>query len=319
MRILVVGAGALGGFYGAHLARAGRDVTFMVRRGRADQLSRGGLEVVGPDGGFAVSPKIALAKDVTTAFDLILLALKSYSLAEASDQFAKAVGSGTSILPVINGMAHIETLANRFGADRVLGGMAMVSATLDSDGRVVQLLPNNELVFGELLGGTSERIAAISNTFEGAGFNARASATVMQEMWEKWTLLSTNAGATCLMRASIGDILAAPEGDEIILRLFRECSAVAETAGFKPRPPFVEFCMTLLTQAGSPLKASLLRDIERGAPTEGDHVLGDMVKRARKLGVDTPILDLARANVAAYEIGRARTLQQQAQDKEARA
>jgi 2-dehydropantoate 2-reductase len=128
----------------------------------------------------------------------------------------------------------------------------------------------------------------------------------MQDMWEKWTLLATNAGMTCLYARPIGDIIAAPGGADTILRLFQECSSVAEVSGFKPRLHFVEFCMTLLSQAGSPLKASVLRDIERGAPTEGETVLGDMVARARSLGVETPILILARTHVAAYEIGRTR-------------
>ncbi len=128
----------------------------------------------------------------------------------------------------------------------------------------------------------------------------------MQDMWEKWTVLGTNAGITCLMRAPIGDIIAAAGGTAAILRLFHECSSVAEASGFKPRPHFVEFCMNMFTQAGSPLKASILRDIERGAPTEGEHVLGDMVTGARVLGIETPVLGLAHSHVAAYESGRAR-------------
>jgi 2-dehydropantoate 2-reductase len=306
MRVLVIGAGALGGYFGGCLARAGRDVTFMVRARRAEQLARDDLQIISPNGNFAVAARVLLAGAVTEPFDLVLLALKSYSLDEASNQFALAVGPKTTILPVVNGIAHLQSLSARFGADRVLGGMALISATLDADGRVVELLPNDELVFGELTGGFSDRTIALSAMFEGAGFNARASDAIMQDMWEKWTLLATNAGMTCLMRAPVGDIIAAPGGCDAILRLFHECSSVAEASGFKLRPPFVEFCMTLLTQAGSPLKACVLRDIERGAPTEGEHVLGDMVARARNLDVETPILDPARTHVAAYEIGRTR-------------
>ena len=306
MRVLVIGAGALGGYFGGRLAQAGRDVTFMVRSRRAEQLVRNGLQIISPKGNFAVTAPVLISGAPTDPFDLVLVALKSYSLDEAISQFAPAVGPETIILPVVNGISHLQSLAARFGAGRVLGGTAHISATLDADGRVIQLLPNDELVFGELKGGLTDRTTALSSLFEGAEFSARASDAIMQDMWEKWTLLATNAGVTSLMRAPIGDVIAAPGGRDTILRLFQECSSVAEASGFKPRPPFVEFCMTLLTQAGSPLKASVLRDIERGAPTEGEHVLGDMVVRARSLDVVTPILDLARTHVASYEVGRTR-------------
>lgn len=305
MRILVIGAGALGGYFGACLARAGRDVTFLVRPQRAEQL-RDGLQVASPHGDFTVPVRMVTAERLEAPFDLILLATKSYSLAEAMAQFAPAVAPGTAILPILNGMAHLDALSARFGAGQVLGGMAVISATLDEAGRVVSLLPNRDLVFGEVAGGTSARIAAIAAVLDGAGFAPRASDTVLQDMWEKWAGLATNAGMTSMMRAPIGDIIAAPGGQEAILRLFDECRAVAAAAGFPLRQPFVDFATGLFTRAGSALKASMLRDIERGGPTEGDHVLGDLADRARALGVATPLLDLARIHVGAYEAGRAR-------------
>jgi 2-dehydropantoate 2-reductase len=171
---------------------------------------------------------------------------------------------------------------------------------------VVQFLPNHDLVFGEVTGGSSNRTSALDALFKCAGMNGRASDTVMQDMWEKFVQLSTVAGITCLMRASIGDILVAPGGREAMFRLFDECCAIATASGFGPRPAFIGFVRTLLTAVNSPLKASMLRDIERGSATEGEHILGDMVNRARALRADTSLLDLARAHVAAYEIGRAR-------------
>jgi 2-dehydropantoate 2-reductase len=307
MRILVIGAGALGGYFGGCLLRAGRDVQFLVRPPRAQQLGHEGLRIVSPHGDFAVQAPTVLAGGLQTTFDLILVAVKSYSLNEAMEQFAPAVGPTTAILPVINGLSHIERLSARFGVEQVLGGMAIISATLEADGRVVQLLPNHDLVFGEMEGGFSTRTAMLSEVLAGAGFNARASDVVVQDMWEKWAGLATNAGITCLMRASIGDIIAAPGGNSALMRLFQECRAVAEASGFVLRPPIVDFLMTLYTTVGSPVKASMLRDIERGGPTEGEHVLGEMMGRAQALGIDTPILNLARSHVAAYEVFRART------------
>jgi 2-dehydropantoate 2-reductase len=306
MRILVIGAGALGGYFGACLVRAGRDVTFMVRPGRAAQLARTGLQVASPHGDFAVPAKTIAPEAIHEPFDLILLGVKSYSLDEAMDQFAPAVGPRTAILPVLNGLGHIDRLSAKFGPTHVLGGMANISAGLDAEGRVTQFVPIHDLVFGEVAGGSSERMRALETAIGGAGFEARASDAVMHDMWEKFVQLGLGAGITSLMRASIGDILAAPGGREAMFTLFDECCAVATAAGFPPRPAFIEFAHKLITTEGSPIKWSMLRDIERGSTTEGEHILGDMVARARALGVATPILNLARTHVAAYEIARAR-------------
>jgi 2-dehydropantoate 2-reductase len=306
MRVLVIGAGALGGYYGACLVRAGADVTFLVRSARAEQLRRDGLRVVSPHGDFAVHPKILLANELRDPFDVMLVGVKAYSLDDAMDQFAPAVGPHTMILPLLNGIGHIDRLRRRFGDKPLLGGMANISAGLDADGRIVQFIPLHDLLFGEIAGGFSNRTKALADHFSGSTFNARASETVMHDMWEKFVQLGLGAGITCLMRASIGDILAAPGGREAMFEIFDECCAVAAASGFQPRPAFIEFDKTLITTVGSPLKWSMLRDIERGSSTEGEHILGDMVARARALGIKTSILDLARTHVAAYEISRAR-------------
>ena len=306
MILLVIGAGALGGYYGARVVRAGGDVTFLVRAKRAEQLRRDGLQVVSPHGNFAVKPKVVMADDLKDAFDVVLVGVKAYSLDDAMSQFAPAVGDSTMILPILNGLKHIDALTARFGASRVLGGLANVSAGLDAEGRVVQFMANQTIVFGEIEGALSERALALETLLHVPGIDVRASEAIMQDMWEKFVQLTTLAGITCLMRASIGDILAVPNGEQAIFRLFAECCAVATASGFEPRAPFIEFDRKLFTTLDSPLKASMLRDIERGSVTEAEHILGDMANRARGLGIDTPLLDLARAHVAAYEIGRQR-------------
>ncbi len=308
MRILVVGAGALGGYFGGCLIRAGRDVTFLVRSRRAEQLARQGLRIVSPHGDFTIPAATVLAGGIRQPFDLILVGVKSYSLDEAMDDFAAAVGPTTMILPILNGMGHLDRLSARLGADHVLGGMANISASIDAEGRIVQFFPIHDLLFGEILGGFSDRTRALEACFDSVGFNGRASDGIMQDMWEKFVQLGLGAGITCLMRASIGDILAAPGGREAMFQIFDECCAIATASGFKPRPAFIEFDTALITTVGSPLKWSMLRDIERGSTTEGEHILGDMVARAHALGIPAPVINLARTHVAAYEIGRLRTV-----------
>ncbi|KJC37775.1 2-dehydropantoate 2-reductase [Bradyrhizobium sp. LTSP857] len=306
MRVLVIGAGALGGYYGACVVRAGGDVTFLVRAKRAEQLRRNGLQVVSPHGDFALQPKVIQASDLKEPYDIVLVGVKAYSLDDAMSQFAPAVGAHTMVLPILNGLKHVDALTAKFGAARVLGGLANVSAGLDGDGRVVQFMANQTIVFGEIKGPLSERALALEKLLKVPGIDVRASEAIMQDMWEKFVQLSTLAGITCLMRASVGDILAVPNGERSIFRLFAECCAVATASGFEPRAPFIEFDRKLFTTLDSPLKASMLRDIERGSMTEAEHILGDMANRARSLGIDTPLLDLARAHVAAYEVGRRR-------------
>lgn len=306
MRILVIGAGALGGYFGACLQRAGRDVSFLVRPGRAEQLTRDGLRIRSPHGDFSTPARPVLARDLRAPADIILLGTKSYALDAAMDDFAPAVGPGTVILPVLNGMSHIDALAARFGAGSVLGGIAVISASLDKEGAITQHFPPHTITFGEVGGGLSERVGHIATMLDVPGCSAKASDAVLHDMWEKFGQMAAGAGMTCMMRASLGDILAVPGGSEAMLAALAESWAVATAAGYPPRPPYAEFAHRLYSTAGSPLKASLLRDIERGAATEGDHILGDITRRARALGVPTPILDLARIHVAAYELGRAR-------------
>jgi 2-dehydropantoate 2-reductase len=287
------------------VVRAGGDVTFLVRAKRAEQLRRNGLQIVSPNGDFVVQPKILQSDELKQPYDVVFVGVKAYSLDDAMSQFAPAVGPDTMILPILNGLKHIDALTARFGAARVLGGLANVSAGLDADGRVIQYMANQTVVFGETKGGAlSERVVALEKVLKVPGIDVRASEAIMQDMWEKFVQLSTLAGITCLMRASIGDILTVPKGEELIFRLFAEHCAVATASGFEPRAPFIEFDRKLFTTQNSPLKASMLRDIERGSVTEAEHILGDMANRGQALGIATPTLDLARAHVAAYEVGR---------------
>jgi 2-dehydropantoate 2-reductase len=205
MRVLVVGAGALGGYFGGCLVKGGRDVAFLARGQRAAQLAADGLRITGPHVSFAGPVRAVLAGSINETFDLVLLAVKAYGLEGAMQDMAPAIGPATVILPVLNGMSHIDTLSAAFGADRVLGGMAQIGATLSADGLIELQWPHPELVFGELAGGTSGRASAIHEVLTVEGFRARLSAEVTQDMWEKWMIVGTVAGSTCLMRASIGD------------------------------------------------------------------------------------------------------------------
>jgi 2-dehydropantoate 2-reductase len=309
MRILVVGAGAIGGYFGGRLLQAGRDVTFLVRPRRQAQLAKTGLAIRSRFGDATMpAPPTVTADTLREPFDLILLSCKSYDLESAADSFAPAVGPNTAILPLLNGMGHMDDLGERFGAGAVLGGQCVISVTLDGDGHVLHLNDTHGLSFGEQNGEASPRAEAIASTFSGANFESRLSKAILHEMWEKWVLIATMAGSNCLMRAAVGDIVAAG-AENLSLALLDECAGIATARGFAPSAAAMTRNRGMLTMPGSTFAASMLRDIERGAPTEADHILGDLIRRGGAGGGgpnDFPLLRIAYAHLRAYEARRKR-------------
>jgi 2-dehydropantoate 2-reductase len=219
------------------------------------------------------------------------------------DSFAPAVGPDTAILPLLNGMAHIDKLTARFGAGAVLGGQCLISSTLDPEGRILHLSPMQYLSFGEQDGATSARAQAILAALAGAGFDVNLSTAIMQEMWEKWAFIATGAGITCLMRAAFGDIVAAGAAN-LTTGMYDECCAIATANGFPPSKATIERSLAMFTTPGSTISASMLRDIERGAPIEADHVVGDLLNRGTS--INPALLRIAYAHLKAYEARRDR-------------
>jgi 2-dehydropantoate 2-reductase len=302
VRILVLGAGAVGGYFGGRLAEAGGDVTFLVRERRAAELAAHGLVIASPCGDASLRVRtIAVA---TSPYDLVLLCCKAYDLAGALDSIAPAVGDGSAVLPLLNGLRHLDLLDARFGAARVLGGLCAIPATLGAEGRIEHLGTFHRMTFGERNGRRSERVDTFAALAARAKFDSAASDEILLEMWEKWVLLAALAGMTCLMRAPVGAIVATREGEALTNELLGECSAVAAASGYAPREKALEQSRATLTARGSSFTASMLRDIERGGRTEGQHILGDLLQRARSLGVAAPLLRVAACHVEAYEARR---------------
>ncbi len=307
MRILVLGAGAVGGYFGGRLVEAGGDVTFLVRERRAVELAAGGLAIKSPCGDATVRVQTVRAGEALAPYDVVLLGCKAYDLESAMDSIARAMGAESAVLPLLNGLSHLDRLDRRFGSGRVLGGLAQIAATLGAGGRVEHLNKAHRIIFGERDGRRSERATALAALLAKGRFDSALSDDIMLEMWEKFVLLATLAGMTCLMRAPVGAIVATNDGEALMAELLAECAAVATAAGHAPRATFLERARPLLTERGSTFTASMLRDIERGGPTEGDHVLGDLLRRARALGMATPLLRTAACHVEAYEGRRARS------------
>ena len=307
MRFLVVGAGATGGYFGGRLLAAGRDVMFLVRPARAEQLATSGLTITSPAGNVTLrSPPTVLAAELRTPFDAVILSCKAYDLDGAIESFAPAVGPDTAVVPLLNGMRHLGVLDARFGADRVLGGSCFISAKLDDGGRITHVSDIHRLAFGERAGGRSPRVEALAAAMAGAKFEAVASAHIVRVMWEKWVFLAALAGITCLTRSAVRDVVAAG-GADLAAALLEECRVIATAAGYAPRADSLKASLARLTDPQSAVTASMLGDVERRGRTEAEHVLGDLLRRRGDASAgDRSLLRLAYVAVKAAAARTAR-------------
>ncbi len=303
MRVLVLGAGGTGGYFGGRLVEIGQDVTFLVRPKRAQQLARG-MIIKSKEGDATLKVKTSSAEQPGGPYDIVLMTCKAYDLDSAMDSIAGAVGPNTAIVPLLNGLKHLEALDARFGKDRVVGGLCQIGATLGPEGEILHLDFAQNLVFGERAGGSSERLARFAALFKGAKATGRQSEIIMLEMWEKFVFLCTLAAMSTLFRNTVGNIVMAPEGEAILRECFDECIQVAKASGFTPRPDYIERMTAFLVEKGAPRKGSMARDIERGNRVEADHIVGDMLARARALGVKAPHLRVSYNALKAYEAAR---------------
>jgi 2-dehydropantoate 2-reductase len=307
MRILVLGAGAVGGYFGGRLAEAGADVTFLVRPARAALLAEKGLRASSKAGNLNFKPRCVLAGDVKPEYDLVLLTAKAYDLESSVAAIAPALAGGKGcVLPLLNGMTHLETLDARFGGERVLGGVAYIASTLAPDGEILHMSDFHSIAFGPRQASQKPVCEAFAAAAAKAKCEFKLHDNILQAMWDKWVLLASLGGITCLMRAPIGDYVATEAGARIALALLAECAAVAAAEGFPTPAPVLASYRSRLTETGSPLAASMLRDVEGGGPAEGDHILSALLARARARGVAAPLLEIAATHLETYMRRRAR-------------
>ncbi|MGL4396938.1 MAG: 2-dehydropantoate 2-reductase [Hyphomicrobium sp.] len=304
MKILVLGAGATGGYFGGRLAATGADVTFLVRPARAERLRRDGLIIKSPFGDVATPVNVVTTDQITAPFDVVMLSCKAYDLSSAITAITPACGPDTLILPLLNGMRHLNDLDQAFGPARVLGGTCHLSVTLDEAGVVHHLNQLHLLTYGPRSATQQARCDALLAIFTRAGFDARLSPNIVASMWEKWVLLASLAGMTTLMQSSVGAIATARGGRDTMLRMIGECQAIATAEGFAPSDAHMAMIRNLLTDETSAVVASMLRDMQRGAPVEAEHIIGDLSDRGRAAGLTSVLLDAALTNLGCYAARR---------------
>jgi 2-dehydropantoate 2-reductase len=293
MEILVVGAGATGGYFGGRLAQAGRDVTFLVRERRAAVLRERGLRITGPGGTDVIEPSLVTAVPAGTVADVVLVTVKADGLDAVIPEIRAAVGPDTTIVPVLNGMRHLGLLSDAFGRSRVLGGVALISSELDDNGDVRQLSDMLSLTIGAQDGQRTPAVARTGDLLSGAGFPVSVSDDIVAAMWQKWVFIASGCALNCLLGGSVGEIVAVDGGDEIARAIVGETRSVAAAAGYPPPDEALTFMLGVLTAPGSSFTSSMYRDQRLGRPVEVETVLGDLIAEGRKTGVHTPLLDAA--------------------------
>lgn len=301
MKILIVGAGGIGGFFGAKLINAGADITFLLRDKRHQLIQAQGLTIETPKGSFTVQPKSVTANQLEPIYDLIILAPKAFDLEDSLKSLDKAINQGV-LLPFLNGLSHVETLDKLFGKSRVMGGVAHIAAMITDTGAVKQLTDLNMLTVGP----RATEHEALAKEFialcKQADFNSAYSENIEQVLWDKWVFLATLAGMTTLCRGSVGEIVSTPYGRELTLAMYEECCSIAKAAGHAigeiPRSKAIE----MLTKVGSPFTASMLRDLISGQKTEHDHILGQMIKKGEENHIGCQLLKMAYTQTAVSQM-----------------
>lgn len=301
MKILVVGAGALGGYFGGRLLEKGEDVTFLVREKRKAQLDVNGLNVESVNGNMMMKVKTLLAGEKSNFFDVIILSTKAYHLEGAIENIRPYVGEQTMVLPILNGIEHISALIDAFGEERVIGGLCAIEATLDQTGKVIQDSLLHEFVYGERNGEKTERILKLQEVFSGTKADFRLSENIEQEMWHKYLFISTVAGVTSLFRSPMGPIREQKYGKLVIQSVLHEAATIMRALEAPLSDKVEELLMERINKLGYKMKASLFKDMEKQLPIEADHFFGYLLEQAEACGVNARAIETVYANLKLYE------------------
>lgn len=296
MKILILGAGGVGGYFGARLIQAGADVTYLLRDKRHQKIQADGLVIETPKETFTLQPKTVTRDQLKPEYDLIILAPKAYDLDDALDSVSAASSRGV-ILPVLNGLSHIAKLDATFGRSRVMGGVAHIAATVTSSGSVKQLTDLHSLTVGHRDPAHEALARAFSALCEQAAFDHTYSENIEQSLWDKWVFLATLAGMTTLCRGHVGKIADAPWGKETMTSFYAESCAIALANGFPTKESAQQKALAMLTKSGSSFAASMLRDLTQGNQTEHEHILGAMIDAGVQKGVACPLLKAAHTHM----------------------
>jgi len=296
MRFVIVGAGGIGAYFGGELARAGHEVTVYARGAHLDAMRAHGLTVRTPEGAFVARVGATNDPNELPTADVVIVAVKSYSLRDVTPVVRLVAERGADVVPLLNGVtAADELIAGGVPASRVLGGLARVSEVRTEPGVVERRSGFHSIVVGELRGGLSERATKIADALRSAGVDARASATMGVELWQKYVFITAMAAVCGLARTSIGPVRDAPGGRRLIQRAVTEVVDVARARGISLPDDEAPRTAAYIDTLPAAMTPSFLLDLESGGPTELDTLSGAVSRLAAEAGIDTPVHDTATA------------------------
>ena len=301
MKILMLGAGGVGGYFGARLCEAGSDITFLVRPKRAEIMSQQGLIVETPSQTIRIQPHLVTKDKLFENYDLVMLSPKAYDLEDALET-VKTVPGNPLYLPLLNGFDHLKQMDDEFGRDRVMGGVAHIAAELTEKGVVRQLNSLHRFTFGIRHACQDHLAAKLAQFADQAAFDSVYSENIEQSLWDKWTFLATLAAMNTLMRANVGVIESMEFGGQATQRMFEECCSIAEKSGFPISEMVRAQSLGILRKKNSDFTASMLRDLESGYRTEHEHIIGSMLRRGKQAKLDCPSLQLAYTQMTIREL-----------------
>lgn len=300
MKILFVGAGAVGALFGASLHQQGADVRFLLRPARKALVDAEGLTLELPSGELRVQPSTVTAGELDGGYDLVVLTNKAPALESVIADIAPAVGPDTHILPLLNGLRHLERLDQTFGQERVLGGIAKTIATQTTPTRIRVGNAYSSLTVGARTPSQQTKARAVWQLLSQAGIATDLSDRIMDDMWDKFCRMASLGAANCLLQGTVGEYMRSQAGSAIALQLFRECTDTAQAAGHPLHPQDIAGFQRALTNPNSSFNSSMYRDMRAGLPIEGEHLVGDMLRRGEAAGLPCPMLTVANAVLQTY-------------------
>jgi len=303
MRIVVMGSGGTGGYFGAKLARAGEDVTFVARGAHLDAIRAHGLRVKSAaDGEWVVRAPVVERLDGLPPAEIVLFCVKSFDTESAAHAIRPVVGQGTGVLPVQNGVNNVEKLDRILGPGHAIGGVAQVLATIEGPG-VISHRFLGRIVFGEMDGRPSERGQAFLGACERAGIQAEISSTMLRALWEKYALIAAQAGMTALTRSPAGVVRSVPETRQMYRAILDEMIALGNASGAGLDAALAERTMAMLDGMGAAFTSSLHHDLAQGKRLELEALHGHAVRLGKRHGIPTPMLFAVYAALKPYADG----------------
>ncbi|MBT2624507.1 ketopantoate reductase family protein [Bacillus sp. ISL-32] len=300
MKILVAGAGGVGGYIGGRLEEQGNDVTFLVRQQRAAKLTKTGLVIKSEKGDISFQPSLIQAGE-NGSFDVVIIASKAYSLQRVIEDVKPFIHAESVIIPFLNGYQHYEQLFAAFAKSRVLGGLCFIESALNEEGEVIHTSASHRFVFGEWNGEQTERMKELEKVFANVNAEVMISRNIEKDIWKKYLFIAAQAGITSLFQKPLGPILETDSGRNTAKTLIGEIGAILRAEGVPADPDLEEESYRTMTKMSYQMKSSMLRDMEKGQTTEGDHLHGFLLEKARDLSLKAPVLETVYANLQIYE------------------